>query len=128
MKRTFNDYIYYIKESFRIAFKKIFHQPLYSNEQDTVFKRLNCGDLVYAKVPGGPKEYIDVPEGHRIRPYLVVHKNNEYLYTYHCTTHPNKKLKERQYYRLKRPHSRTFVVLKNYHYKARRYRWFLSSC
>ena len=51
-------------------FKKIYIALKSTDEQKALFKKLQKGDMVWAKMPLSNKELEKIEEKHRIRPYL----------------------------------------------------------
>lgn len=50
--------------------------------QKILFKKINVGDLVWAKMPLGKKELKNIEKSHWVRPYLVVSKDKYNIWGY----------------------------------------------
>ena len=67
-------------------FKKIYIALKSTDEQKALFKKLQKGDMVWAKMPLSNKELEKIEEKHRIRPYLIVEKNKNYFICYQSSS------------------------------------------
>ena len=53
-----------------------------SKKQKALLKKINVGDLVWAKMPFNKKELSNIEKSHQIRPYLIVGKDFANIYGY----------------------------------------------
>ena len=66
----------------KIVLPSIANHRDHTPEQEELFESLEPGDVVYAKMPVSAKELKNIPEGHEVRPYLIVEKTDTELVTY----------------------------------------------
>ena len=66
--------------------RKIYSILKSTDEQKALFHKLQAGDMVWAKMPLTNKELKKMEESHRIRPYLIVEKNESYLTCYQSSS------------------------------------------
>ena len=66
--------------------KKIYIALKSTDEQKTLFKKLQKGDMMWAKMPLSNKELEKIEENHRIRPYLIVEKDKNYFICYQSSS------------------------------------------
>lgn len=68
---------------FKFIVSKIFLQLIYPLKfKMNLLNSLNPGDMVWSKMPLSRKELNKIEESHRVRPYLVMHKNKFNIYAY----------------------------------------------
>lgn len=53
-----------------------------TSAQIQTFARLKPGDVVYAEMPFSDAKLYEIPDGHRVRPYLVAKKNARSIWCY----------------------------------------------
>lgn len=58
----------------------------YLDEQLNLFKTIQPGYLVFCRMPVCEDNLVDVQKAHRIRPYLIIKKDKDYLYGYAGST------------------------------------------
>ena len=73
----------------------------YLNEQLELFNNIKPGYLVFCRMPVCEDNLVDVKKTHRIRPYLIIKKDKDYLYGYAGST---KKKNSKIQYTLKDGH------------------------
>lgn len=76
--------------------------------QKQVFVALGVGDVVYAEMPFSDAKLYDVPDGHRVRPYLVAKKNARSIWCYPASSKAPKEywnLDQWEFYRLEKNHN-----------------------
>lgn len=66
--------------------------------QKNLLNSLNPGELVWAKMPLPKKELNKIEESHRIRPYLIMHKDKLNIYAYQSSSKQWDKLNNTQEY------------------------------
>lgn len=72
--------------------KRLLGLKVYNQTQEKVFNNIKIGDKAFCMMPFKPINYLKIKPGHRNRPYIIVNKDDNYLYGYMCTTHPKKHL------------------------------------
>lgn len=65
-----------------LKIKNVVNKTPYTESQKRVFDEIHPGELIYAEMPLGDAALYDVPEGHRVRPYVVVRKEKDRLICY----------------------------------------------
>lgn len=58
----------------------------YLDEQLDLFKTIQPGHLVFCRMPVCEDNLVDINNPHRIRPFLIIKKDKEYLYGYAGST------------------------------------------
>ena len=57
------------------------------------------GDVIWCLMPVDKEELMQIPPGHRIRPYVIVSIDDDYAYGFACSSSLNKRIqKKKQYY------------------------------
>ena len=74
----------FLKKLFRNKDSKPFYSP-YSKAEKEVFDAVEVGDLVYCQMPLSEEKLAGVPEGHKERPYVIVDKDEHFLYGYYLS-------------------------------------------
>lgn len=69
-----------------------------STKQKELLKKLNIGDLVWAKMPLAKKELVTIEKSHQIRPYLVVNKDFSNIYGYPASSNQSNNLNNYEEY------------------------------
>lgn len=85
MKHRIYTFFSFLKKLFRNKDSKPFYSP-YSKAEKKVFDAVEVGDLVYCQMPLSEEKLAGVPEGHKERPYVIVDKDEHFLYGYYCTS------------------------------------------
>ena len=85
MKHRIYTFFSFLKKLFRNKDSKPFYSP-YSKAEKEVFDAVEVGDLVYCQMPLSEEKLAGVPEGHKERPYVIVDKDEHFLYGYYCTS------------------------------------------
>lgn len=57
-----------------------------TKEQEEIYNKIESGDIVFCTMPYSREKLEQIPEGHRIRPYVIAKKEDHMLYGYYCTT------------------------------------------
>lgn len=76
----------FMKKHMYKLLRKIYIILKSTDEQKALFHKLQAGDMVWAKMPLTNKELKKMEESHRIRPYLIVEKNESYLTCYQSSS------------------------------------------
>ena len=67
-------------------------------QQRKIFQETKIGDLLWCKMPLPKKQLKQIEESHRVRPYLVVEKGQNFLLCYQSTTKNRKEMNNYQKY------------------------------
>lgn len=73
---------------------------LYTDYQKQIFDEIKIGEIIYAEMPLKDSKLFEVPEGHRVRPYIVVKKNINSLICYSSSHKEPKRSKKWQVFKL----------------------------
>lgn len=57
-----------------------------TKEQEEIYHKIESGDIVFCTMPYSREKLEQIPEGHRVRPYVIAKKEDHMLYGYYCTT------------------------------------------
>ena len=97
-------------EKIKQIYNNIIEKIIIHKEQRTIFSEVQVGDLLWCSMPLRKKELQKIEESHRIRPYLVVEKGNNFLLCYQSSSKNREELNNYQKY---------FINAKKYRNKKR---------
>lgn len=105
----FKRFIFFIK---RFFYKEIvFNDDLETESINELFERINVGDIYYAQMPLPKEALLRIEPSHRIRPYVIVSKDNHRIYAYQCSSKVMYKLKNHEYSELFETSKKSYVYL-----------------
>lgn len=67
-------------------------------QKKEIFNKLKIGDMVWCSMPLPKKQLNLIEQSHRIRPYLVVYKEQNFLLCYQCSSKDRVELNNCQKY------------------------------
>ena len=79
MKKCIKEICNFINEKINIVKK-----------QKEIFEKIQAGEMIWAQMPLNKKELSEIEESHRIRPYLVVKKEKNFIFCYQSSSKSRK--------------------------------------
>ena len=76
----------YIKEIYNFINEKV----NIAKKQKEIFEKVQSGDMIWDQMPLNKKELSEIEENHRIRPYLIVKKEKNFLFCYQSSSKSRK--------------------------------------
>lgn len=76
----------YIKEIYNFINEKV----NIVKKQKEIFENIQVGEMIWAQMPLNKKELSEIEESHRIRPYLIVKKEKNFLFCYQSSSKSRK--------------------------------------
>ncbi len=64
-----------------------------TESQKEIFLSLEPGHVIWALMPYDITVLEKIEESHRVRPYLVIYKDEEYIYAYESSSRESKRIK-----------------------------------
>ena len=90
-----------MKEKIKNLFHSIIERIKKIQKQRKIFDNVKVGDMLWCNMPLSKRELNIIEESHRIRPYLVVEKEPNFLLCYQCSSKSRKELNNYEEYCIK---------------------------
>ncbi len=94
----FNYEVIAMFEKIKQIYKNIAKKKIIFQQQKTIFQKAQVGDMLWCNMPLPKKQLKEIEESHRIRPYLVVKKEQNFLLCYQCSSRNREELNNYQKY------------------------------